>query len=370
MRTFSAGEGRVHALAYSPDSRSLVVDLRAAPGSDSLTEFDCSGARELVWWDWLSGTARRRFRLRDSLYGPGGALTGPDDYPDSSPEEAAIDASFCVRPWRVATAWDWTDKEDGVCVFDPDRQQVIDLRTPYKTHTVRLALAPDGNSLAAATFNDMDGSGLLEVWDLTSNPRPPVEPGTLSPWELARRQRIWDEQRGCPNPFDRLAALAFDGRFVATAGTTDSPDEETEVLVWDSGTPPPSQEWDDEVEYNPGLPLWEVGFEPLHLAFAPGASLLAAGGAGLALQDPATGRSTTLERSGAPVSALAFAAEGKLLLAGTEAGAVEIWDAAAGRLARGFNWSGEPITAVAFAPDGQTCAAGTSTGAVIIWDAE
>src|SRR4051812_12535079 len=101
MRTFAAGDGRVNALAYSPDSRFLIVDIREMPSRHPWMGFNCHPGRELVWWDWGAGTVHRRFRLRDSLYGEGGALAdrGRGDW---SPDSPALEVSFCVKPWRVA----------------------------------------------------------------------------------------------------------------------------------------------------------------------------------------------------------------------------------------------------------------------------
>src|SRR5262245_42900790 len=125
--------------------------------------FEFRPVRELVWWEWATGQPGRRFRLRGSLYGPGGALAGTDRG-DWQPDGLALDVSFCFGPWRVATAWEWTNKEDGACVHDADADRPLYLNTPYKTHVMRLVLAPDGSALAAATVNDMDGSALIEHW--------------------------------------------------------------------------------------------------------------------------------------------------------------------------------------------------------------
>jgi hypothetical protein len=102
MRTFSVGSGRVHALAYTPDGRSLAVDVRGAPAGHPMG-FDYLPAHELVWWDWLAGTPARRFHLRDSLFGPEGACTkyGQEDW---EPDQAAFDVVWRMNPLRVASA--------------------------------------------------------------------------------------------------------------------------------------------------------------------------------------------------------------------------------------------------------------------------
>jgi WD40 repeat protein len=376
MRRFSVGDGRVQTLAYTSDSRSLVVDLRGEPQSHPWIRISFRPATELAWWDILSAIATRRFHLRDSLYGPGGALSSlesAEDRGDWNPNGPAFDVSFCVAPLRVATVWDWTDKEDGVCVFDADQNQTIDLRTPYKTHTRRIRLSSDGSKLLAATVNDMDGSALFEVWNLSPEPvdEGPEHPEAERSWrDQMMCERHTAIQRGCANRLGSLADLVFDGRFVAAI------DESRPILlVWDSSTstlgedsprvPAHDRDWD--VSPHKGREI-DIGFAPRCLAFSPAASLLAVGGDRLILVDPLTSRRRQRRRAGPAVSAMAFSFDGRVLVCGTVSGSVELWANGSGRRFRTFEWDCGPISAVAVAPDGFTCAAGTETGQIIVWD--
>jgi WD40 repeat protein len=378
MRTFRAGAGRIHALAYSPDSRSLLVDLRPAQARQHpWLGFRYHPARELVWWDWAAAAEQRRFRLRDSLSGRWGELTGGEGPEDPNPEESALDVSFSVNPWRIATAWEWTNKEDGMCVCEPEGA-FFDLQTPYKTHLKRLALSPNGDRLAAAKVYDMTGLTWFEVRDLTAQKEELTAPDEQGTWGTLQTMGVPPgaflqpesaEEDECPSPFGEVAVLAFDGRFVAAAGL-----EETKFLVWDSHAKRSATEGEEAIEDDPwmknpppGVPMPEVGFVPRCLAFAPG-TLLAVGGTGLILYDPSADRLRPLERSGPPVNAVAFDAAGRSLLAGTEAGTVELWDVPGGGLVKAFAWGRGPVRAAAFAPDGDTCAAGTEDGQVIVWD--
>jgi WD40 repeat protein len=372
MRTFSVGSGRIQSLAYTPDSRSLLVDLRHEPQSHPCMGFTVHPATEIIWYDILSETATRRFRLRDSLYGPGGfvsTVVEEEQRPDPNPNKPALDVSLCLAPLWVATVWEWTNKEDGVCVFDVERSQTVDLRTPYKTHTQHIRLSPNGSKLLAATVNDMDGSALFEVWDLARQSTGELQSGE-SWWDQMMRERHTAMRRGCANPFPSLAALAFDGRFLAaiSGGTS-------VLLVWDSLTVPADEsavhvdvrELDWSVGPQEGLEV-NIGFAPQCLGFAPAGSLVAAAGAGLALFDPLTSSCRSWDRPGATILAVAFSPDGRELVCGTESGAVEHWSCASGRLLRALEWGCGPISAVAVAPDGDTCAAGTESGHIVVWD--
>ncbi len=378
MRTFSTGTARVWTLAYSPDSRFLVVDSREVETGHPWMGFNYFPAWELVWWDWTAGVAHRRFRLRDSLYGPGGSQTGSSDRGDWNPEGRAFDVSFSFSPWRIVAAWEWTNKEDGVCAYDVDNQKTINLWVPYKTHTQRLALSPDGNSVAAATVNNMDGSALFEVWDLQPAPAEasPSDASDRNPnswsWEAMIRQRLQEAEQGCWNCLGPLSALTFNGRYVAAACGN-----RTSIQLWDSQAPPPAARDQDEDEHDPMMDfrpssgqLTEIGFIPRSLAFAPGAAILAVGGDGLGIHDPATNRWTPFTRVRAPANTVGFSADNRQLVVGTEAGTVELWDVEARRLVIEFDWGCGPISAVALAPDAFTGAAGTTSGTVVVWDSE
>jgi WD40 repeat protein len=376
MRTFVAGTGAVQRLAYTPDGRHLITDLREQPTDHPWMGFHVRPARELVWWDWARGEAVRRFRLRDSLYGPAGAcryedIAGEEAPGDRNPDEHAFDVSFSVEPLRVASAWEWTNKEDGNCVFDPDGPKCVDLRTPHKTHTIRLALAPDGGALAAATVNDMDGSSEIELWPCERPPREPVP--DQSPWEAIRAERLRAYRESSVELTVAPDAFVFDGRFVAAGGHGNA-----RVQLWDTHKPiePPVPDEDDEDDeddyYDRPRPRGDsvtTGFEPAALAFGPG-HLLVAAGAGLAVWDSLAQRLTELVRDGGAYTAVAFDHTGERLVAGTADGTIELWHLRPANRARVLVCGEGAVTAVAFAPDGLTCAAGSASGRVILWDVD
>jgi WD40 repeat protein len=71
-----------------------------------------------------------------------------------------------------------------------------------------------------------------------------------------------------------------------------------------------------------------------------------------------------------PTSALAFAPDGRRLLAGAQSGVCAVHDTDAGAQLWAFDWAIGPIYSVAFSPDGLTCAAGGENGQVVVWDVD
>jgi WD40 repeat protein len=82
----------------------------------------------------------------------------------------------------------------------------------------------------------------------------------------------------------------------------------------------------------------------------------------------------TLSAGAERIDALAFAPDGRHLIAGTAAGTVRVWDVAAESTAREpravYQWGIGAITTLAVAADGLTAAAGGATGRVMVWDVE
>jgi WD40 repeat protein len=104
---------------------------------------------------------------------------------------------------------------------------------------------------------------------------------------------------------------------------------------------------------------------------SPDGRLIALGtGPQIAFWRPQSGRLTagaTEDRTF--VRCLAFDAEGARLLVGRSSGAVDVHDAATGRLIQELHRAGSAVSAVAWSPDGTTAAAGTSDGRILLIDA-
>src|SRR5262249_9149163 len=76
-----------------------------------------------------------------------------------------------------------------------------------------------------------------------------------------------------------------------------------------------------------------------------------------------------LEGPGKGVTAVAFAPDGKALVAGATDGTVRLWDVATGKEVRQLRGHEGAVFAVAFAPGGKAVGSGGQDGTVRLWDA-
>ncbi|MBA4067492.1 MAG: hypothetical protein C0501_28040 [Isosphaera sp.] len=241
-------------------------------------------------------------------------------------------------------------------------------RAALKSASEAVAVSPDGRTLASAT-----GRG-AELWDAAA---------------LTPRVTLRTAQRSIGR-----VAFAPDGR-VAVGGAA-----------------PLAEVWDPAA----GVPVAAVdggGGKARSLAFAAGGRLLATVGwpgpaAGLRVWGADTGRERPVPFDGRDVVAVAAAPDGAVLVAGTRAGRLILWDPAAdaapvvvagdgtaadavavgrGRVAQtagrrvlvrdlarpdGFaalDGAGGPLRSVAVSPDGRLVAAGSADGLALVWDA-
>jgi WD40 repeat protein len=285
-----------------------------------------------------------------------------------------------------SAGWDTT-----VRVWDVTTREPIILLNSHATQVHALALAGDGRMLAAA-----DSGNAVHLWDteryaeasvvreLDSEVRhlaftPNDGRGNLMPL-LAfggadRVIHLWNSRQGADvaavDPLLSRTAVAVDPagkRLFSLGGGTD-------LRAWDvaSGEPAMALEGD---------PLLRA------MALSPDGSLVAAslaevaGRASLALFDAATGKKAAVcEGQEAPVTALAFRGDGKLLASGgVRSCDVWLWDVPSGQPVLLLNDALDDcaVEALAFHPDGKLLAVAgidwlaTSgqDGEVVLWDVE
>ena len=362
MKTFAV-TGRVETLVFAGDGRELLVDDR----EPDVPHDWCGGlydrpARRLVWWDWQTGEPVHVLRLRDTLYDPTKTPEEWEEYglraSDWDPGQPARNAFIDCGGRVVAAVWSWTNKEDGMSLFDLERGRQLEILVGARDFPYRVAFDPRERAFAVAGVCDGDGSHGFRVcrYDNGSN---------SAQW-----------LRGFELGFDQAETLTLADRFVvATTGPT--------VRIWDWTTNPtqrPGPDASDE-EWDEWEARWEAPRARAHrelTAAAPvnalvidpaGIDVIAGTDAGLEVWR-STGplpRHAALAREVAPVRALAQGTDGRLLVGGD--GGVEWWDVRSGSCLARFDWGIGPVTAVALDPTGTLAAAG-ARGTVVVWDVD
>jgi WD40 repeat protein len=399
IRLFDAASGKevlrleghqqaAYTLAFAPDGRSLLSvscgqviqwdlpsgrlrhewknlrstsALAVAPDRHSLASVGERDDTSIHIWDAAKG--KERSRLKGHERGVAALAYRPDG--------ARLASANPFEPIRV---WDVTTGKVAVRFEEPHG-------------AMALAFSPDGAQLASASM-----SGTVRIWDagtgrlirslrdyhgwvngLAFSPDGKAlalagaDCQTVHVWEVAtgRDLRPLRGHQGDVN----AVAFSPDGRTLASGGG-DRQDGDTAIRMWDAHS-------------GRELRVLEGHAGRVHcLAFSFDGRTLVSGGERedeVRLWDVATGACVRRLRRAAPaaddnnsadrrVSALAFSADGRLLAAGLDEGAVAIWDVVSGEQRRGPVGHDGRVMSVAFSPDGRMLATGSLDRTARLWD--
>lgn len=362
-------DGRVNALAYAPDGRTLV-----SAGAD----------RTVRLWD--TGRGRALAVLSGHTDEVLGAAFAPDGRTVST---GGVDRT--VRMWDVAArrsvrALTGHDDDVNAVSYTPDGTMVVsaggdgttrlwDVRSGRPTATLTghtdyvqgVAVDSGGAVLATAGFDqsvvlwDLQGSVLTsrpftEVWQAAYSP----DGKLLATADADHTVRLWDVAARRPlatltgtNGDVFSVAFAPDGRTLASAGS------DRTVRLWDVAARRPLAVLSGHTDFANDV------------AFSPDGRVLASAGDDLAVRlwDVAGRRSlATLRGHTGAVRGVAFGPDGRMLASSGNDGTVRLWDTRLRRSVGTLTGHTGSARGIAFSPDGRTLASSGNDRTVRLWD--
>jgi WD40 repeat protein len=370
VRQFRGHTAGVQSVAFSPDGEQIVTG---------------STDRTLRLWEVATGKELMQFAGHTDVvlpiaFSPDGKLVASESH------------DLTVRVWDVATGKEVHKlpghKSGGTSnvAFSPDGKTLASVGADFavrlwdvgsgkevrqfKGHpsdVESVAFSPDGRHLATA-----GDDRTVRLWDVETGKEERrfagctnvvttvrFAPGgaTLAAGSADQAVRFWEVETGkllaaARGHTGNVSEIAFapDGKTLASAG------HDGTVRLWGVAT---------------GRALPQTGGTAFRAALSPDGTRLATSANDVEVRfwDPKTGK----ELPGAlkietPVTALAFAHDGKTLAVGRVGGHVALWDVAAGRRLRETGGQGGFTTRIEFTPNGRVVVA-TGLDTVRLWDA-
>ncbi|MHB1038465.1 MAG: WD40 domain-containing protein [Pirellulales bacterium] len=302
--TLAGHESTVHAVAFSPDGKTLASAGGASiPGAK---EYDDHVIGEVKLWD--IATRAQRAALRGHRREVVAVAFSPDGQQLAS---GSYDGS--IKLWNLATG------KEGPGVKG------------HEYPVTSLAFSPDGKTLASASYDPT-----IKLWDAATG----AEKATLKGHQ------------------HQVLAVAFspDGKTLASGSW--SAGDAGELKLWDvaAGTARTTLSAHRRE-------ILAVAFSPDGKTLAT-----ASADKTVKLLDAATlTPRATLGGSKKEVRTVAFSPDGKTLATGGADGAIVLWDAASGKQVRALATQGKEVSGVAFSPDGKTLASAGYDRLVKLW---
>jgi WD40 repeat protein len=225
-----------------------------------------------------------------------------------------------------------------------DGAEARDLPLPEQGGYDFLALSPDGQTLAAANYHQ------VEIWSVPRG-KTAVQQATVdvSPTGLAFRP---DSQGLAVGTQQSSWPIVYD-------------------LTGDAMThyPPPGLEAGAvlAISFSPDSRMMGVSSHPPSFANAEGTVPAQPVQGTLEVFDSANNRVATLQEGTGMATALAFSPDGKALAAGCTDRLLRFWEMPQGRPLGSLEWHLGTVQTIAFSPDGQSLASGGVDGYVRLW---